>query len=296
MNKRLQDKVALITGGAQGIGQAIAKLFVEHGAFVIIVDTIENLALEHSKQANNKDTQSYTNINANIKQQDIQISTNIRTDYPNSGYANYDYLKLDVSLENSWLEISHYIKSKYKKLHILINNAGINGFEEIQDPEYMSLDTWNHIHSMNLRSIFLGCKYGINMMRGSSSHEKHSIVNIASRSGIVGVPNLAAYASSKSAIRNYTKSVALYCAQKGYNIRCNTISPASIDTKMWDHLRENKERFKAYTDSLPLSRMGTPEEVAYAALYLSSDESAYTTGSELIIDGGVLATCGGLPK
>ncbi len=295
MNKRLQDKVALITGGAQGIGEAIAKLFVEHGASVIIVDTMENSALEHSKLIN-KDSQSYTKINSNIKQQDVQISTNVHTDYLDSVNANYDYLKFDISLESSWLEISNYIKSKYKKLHILINNAGTNGFDEIQDPEYMSLDTWNHIHSINLNSIFLGCKYGINMMRGGSSHEKYSIINIASRSGIVGVPNLAAYASSKAAIRNYTKSVALYCAHKGYNIRCNTISPASIDTKMWDHLREDSERFKAYTNSLPLSRMGTPAEVAYAALYLSSDESAYTTGSEMIIDGGILATCGGLPK
>lgn len=295
MNKRLKDKIALITGGAQGIGEAIAKLFVEHGASVIIVDTIENSALAHSKETNNVH-QSHININSNKNQQDVQISTNVHTNYINSENTNYDYLKLDISLESSWLEISNYIKSKYKKLHILINNAGINGFGEIQDPEYMSLDTWNHIHSINLNSIFLGCKYGINMMRGGSSHEKYSIVNIASRSGIVGVPNLAAYASSKAAIRNYTKSVALYCAQKGYNIRCNTVSPASIDTKMWDHLRQNREKFKTYTDSLPLSRMGTPEEVAYAALYLSSDESVYTTGSEMIIDGGVLSTCGGLPK
>ena len=114
-----------------------------------------------------------------------------------------DYLKLDVSLENSWLEIRHHIQMKYKKLNILINNAGINGLNEMQDPENMSLDTWNYIHSVNLSSVFLGCKYGISIM--NSVQESCSIVNIASRSGLVGVPNLAAYASSKSAIINYTK-------------------------------------------------------------------------------------------
>jgi NAD(P)-dependent dehydrogenase (short-subunit alcohol dehydrogenase family) len=164
----------------------------------------------------------------------------------------------------------------------------------MQDPENMSLDTWNYIHSVNLNSVFLGCKYGISIMH--SVQEPCSIVNIASRSGLVGVPNLAAYASSKSAIRNYTKSVALYCAEKSYNIRCNTISPAAIDTHMWDHLRENSEKFKAYTTSLPLKKMGSIEEVAYAVLYLASDESSYTTGSEIIVDGGILSTCGGLPK
>jgi len=262
MNKRLQDKVALITGGAQGIGQGIALLFAQHGATVVIVDIID-------KQENHK------NLN-----QSLQNST--------------DYLKLDVSLENSWLEIRHHIQMKYKKLNILINNAGINGLNEMQDPENMSLDTWNYIHSVNLSSVFLGCKYGISIM--NSVQESCSIVNIASRSGLVGVPNLAAYASSKSAIRNYTKSVALYCAEKSYNIRCNTISPAAIDTHMWDHLRENSEKFKAYTTSLPLKKMGSIEEVAYAALYLASDESSYTTGSEIKVDGGILSTCGGLPK
>ena len=233
---------------------------------VIIVDIID-------KQANNK------NSNKNL----------------NQGLQNsIDYLKLDVSLENSWLEICSHIKVRYKKLNILVNNAGINGLNEIQDPENMSLDTWNSIHSVNLSSVFLGCKYGISIMH--SIQESCSIVNIASRSGLVGVPNLAAYASSKSAIRNYTKSVALYCAEKSYDIRCNTISPAAIDTHMWNHLREDSKTFKAYTTSLPLKRMGSIEEVAYAALYLASDESLYTTGSEIIVDGGILSTCGGLPK
>ena len=176
----------------------------------------------------------------------------------------------------------------------MINNAAINGFDHDQNPEVMSLNSWNYIHMMNLTSVFLGCKYAIMTMKGNN--ENCSIVNISSRSGIVGVPNLAAYASSKASIRNYTKSVALYCAQKKYNIRCNTISPAAIDTDMWDHLKKDSSKLELYINSLPLKRMGNVLEVAYAALYLASNESSYTTGSEIIIDGGILATGIGLPK
>jgi NAD(P)-dependent dehydrogenase (short-subunit alcohol dehydrogenase family) len=128
------------------------------------------------------------------------------------------------------------------------------------------------------------------------TQENCSIINISSRSGHVGVPNLSAYASSKAAIRNYTKSVALYCLQKGYNIRCNTISPAAINTDMWAHLHKDTKKFESYCSSLPMKRMGMAVEVAYAVLYLATDESLYTTGSEIIVDGAILATCGGLPK
>ena len=145
-----------------------------------------------------------------------------------------------------------------------------------------------------LNSVFLGCKFAINAMK--NNEENCSIVNISSRSGIVAVPNLAAYSSTKAAIRNYTQSVALYCAQKGYKIRCNTISPAAIDTNMWDHLKRNSKEFNSFLASLPLKKMGEAQEVANAALYLASDESLYTLGIEIIIDGGILVNCGSIPK
>ena len=251
------DKVAIITGGANGIGKAIAKVFIKNGAKVVIVDL----------------DKSYDHNISNL---------------------NLDYLCYDVSVEKNWIEIIDYIEKKYQKLNILVNNAGINGFEYIQDPENMSLRTWDYIHKINLTSVFLGCKYGIKLMK--KNNQNCSIVNIASRSGIIGVPNLSAYASSKAAIRNYTKSLALYSAQKGYKIRCNSISSAAIDTRMWDNLKKDKNKFKLFLNSLPLKRMGTVDEVASNVLYLASDESLYTTASDMIIDGGVLSAGVGLPK
>lgn len=258
INNRLNEKIALITGGAQGIGRAIAQLFAKHGAKIIVVD------LSDKK-------------------------------YSNENYSDdCNYLKLDVSKQNSWQEISSFIKARYKSIDILINNAAISGINTFQDPENMSVKTWRHIHSINLTSVFLGCKFAINIMKNNQNQS--SIINIASRSGIIAVPNLAAYSSTKAAVRNYTKAVATYCIQKGYSIRCNAISPAAIDTEMWDHYKKDKNIFDTFTSSLPLKRMGTAKEVAYAALYLASDESSYTTGSEVIIDGGILSTCINSPK
>ncbi len=264
---RLNEKVSIITGTANGIGLKTLELFTSHGSSVIAVDILP--------QTSNLATSS-------------KVSTNI------------DYFQLDVSLEESWIKIIDHIRSKYNKLDILVNNAGINNYNASQNPEHMTLDTWRYVHINNLDSIFLGCKYAISIMKDTKnakqSNESCSIINISSRSGIVGVPNLAAYASSKAAIRNYTKSVAAYCAQNGYNIRCNTVSPASIDTSMWDHLRENMPAFTSFCNALPLKRIGKPEEVANACLYLASDDASYTTGSEIIIDGGILSTAGSLPK
>jgi 3(or 17)beta-hydroxysteroid dehydrogenase len=266
-NDRLKDKVSIVTGAANGIGLQTLELFRYQGASVIAIDI-----LPPSNEFSNK------------------FGT----------YGDIDYLQLDISLEKSWIQILDYIRSKYDRLDILVNNAGINGYDKLQDPEHMTLDTWHYIHSINLDSVFLGCKYAINIMKNANhskvSGSSCSIINIASRSGIVGVPNLAAYASSKAAIRNYTKSVAAYCTEKGYDIRCNTISPASIDTQMWDNLRTDKVAFERFCRTLPLKRIGKPEEVAHACLYLASDDASYTTGSEIIVDGGILSTCGSLPK
>jgi len=146
------------------------------------------------------------------------------------------------------------------------------------------------VHRVNLDGTFLGCRYAIRAMKASGAG---SIINVSSRSGLVGVPAAAAYASSKAAIRNHTKSVALYCAQQGWRIRCNSLHPAAILTPIWEPMLgsgpERDERMAALVADTPLKRFGAPEEVAALAVMLASDESTYMTGAELTVDGGLLA-------
>jgi NAD(P)-dependent dehydrogenase (short-subunit alcohol dehydrogenase family) len=174
---------------------------------------------------------------------------------------------------------------------------GLSGQLGPQDPEHTSLASWHYIHAINLEGVFLGCKYAIRLMKAGRGG---SIINMSSRSGMVGVPNAVAYASSKAAIRNHTKSVALYCAEKNYSIRCNSIHPAAILTPLWDPIlgeEQHKETAIAkMTQYIPLKRMGEPIDVAYAALYLASDEASFVTGTELVVDGGILAGSAATPE
>ena len=256
---RLEGKIALITGAARGIGQAIAELFFAEGAHVILSD-----------------------INDELGQEVV-----------NKMGAISKYIHLDVSQESDWELASDFIEKEYGRLDIVVNNAGITGFLETQgphDPENLDLDSWHKVHETNLDGVALGCKYGIRLMK-NSSHA--SIVNISSRSGVVGIPAATAYASSKAGVRNHTKSVALYCAEQSYPIRCNSIHPGAIFTPIWDvMLGEGEQReatIKEISDGVPLGIMGEPNDVAYAALYLASNESKYVTGTELNIDGGIHA-------
>jgi NAD(P)-dependent dehydrogenase (short-subunit alcohol dehydrogenase family) len=258
---RMKDRAVLVTGAARGIGRATAELLVREGAYVVVTD--------------------------------------VRDD---EGVAVADalgrpavYQRLDVRREGEWEEALSFIEDRFGRLDVLVNNAGVTGFEEDlgpQDPEHATLEGWHAVHATNLDGVFLGCKHAIQTMR--RTRNGGSIVNVSSRSGLVGIPGAAAYASSKAAVRNHTKSVALYCAEQGLEIRCNSVHPAAILTPMWEPMlgKEHKERearMRALTKDTPLRRFGTPEEVAYAVLYLASDEAAYVTGTELNLDGGILA-------
>jgi len=262
---RVKNKIVLVTGGSRGIGAATTKLFSENGAIVIITDILDDEGNVLAKSLN-----------------------------------NCEYHHLDVSKEEDFKRVFELIKDKYGRLDILFNNAGITGFTSglgAQDPESISLDDWHYVHKVNLDGVFLGCKYGIDLMREHGG----SIINMSSRSGMVGIPAASAYASSKAGVRNHTKTVALYCAEKGYNIRCNSLHPGAILTPMWEPmLGENKEQRKAginmISKDIPIGHMGEPTDVAYAVLYLGSDESKYITGIELTIDGGILAGSSASPN
>lgn len=261
---RLKNKVALITGASQGIGAATAELFVKEGAQVIITDIRDEQGAAYAKK------------------------------------IGASYYHLDVSFESEWQSVINAVHKKYNRLDILFNNAGILGINAQygpQDPENISLKAWHDIHKINLDGVFLGCKYGIALMKTHGG----SIINMSSRSGMVGVPGTCAYASSKAAVRNHTKSVALYCAEKKYNIRCNSIHPAAILTPLWDPILNCNQTAKEakiahIAATIPLGRMGQPIDIAYAALFLASNESQYMTGSELVIDGGILAGSSAAPQ
>jgi NAD(P)-dependent dehydrogenase (short-subunit alcohol dehydrogenase family) len=256
---RLTGKIALITGAARGIGAAIANSFANEGAFVYVTDINETAGRETARGRG----------------------------------AQVVFSKLDVRLESDWTRVMTEVSTHHGRLDVLVNNAGITGFEHENvphDPEHASLDSWRRVHQTNLDGVFLGCREAIRLMRPARSG---SIINISSRSGLVGIPAAAAYASSKAAVRNHTKTVALYCAEQGLEIRCNSIHPAAILTPMWEPMLgtgpDREKNMNEYVRDTPLKRFGQPEEVAALAVLLASDEATYMTGAELNIDGGLLA-------
>ncbi len=211
--------------------------------------------------------------------------------------AGEGLVTLDVREEADWQRVT----GSLGPFDVLVNNAGITGFEGglcAHDPEHAALEDWRAVHRTNCDGIFLGCKYGIRAMRAAG---RGAIINIASRSGVVGIPGAAAYASSKAAIRNHTKSVALYCAEQGLAISCNAISPAAILTPMWEPMLAGlagaalEARMAQFVADTPLRRFGRVEEVAALAVLLASDEARYMTGAELTIDGGLLTGSAGSP-
>lgn len=253
---RVTEKVALVTGAAQGIGAAVARLLVAEGARVMLTD-----------------------INAGgVEQQAHELNAQ----YPGRAAAAHH----DVASNDDWERVIDATRDAFGGLHILVNNAGIGALGNV---EQTSLEEWRHVHAVDLDSVFLGCKRAIPLLRDSGGG---SIINVSSISGIIAGHNLAAYNSAKAAVRHLSKSVALHCAREGNNIRCNSVHPVFIDTPILDGMTRGDDRNAALAKlgrQIPLGRVGRTDDVAYAVLYLASDESAFVTGTEIRIDGGISA-------
>ena len=249
--RRLDGKVALISGGASGIGFATARRFAEEGARVVIGD-IDRAAGERAA----------SELGAELE-------------------------PLDVTSDEDWRKATDAVFARHGTLDILVNSAGIAPTGTIEE---VTLEDWRRTMAVNLDGTFLGCRHGVRVLKQGRGG---SIVNLSSVSGIIGGHNLAAYNASKGGVRLLTKSVALHCARKGYGIRCNSVHPGFVDTPMLQdlvrHSRNPDETRTKLAASVPVGRNARAEEVAAMIAYLAADESAFVTGAELVIDGGVTA-------
>lgn len=237
---RLKDKVAIVSGAARGMGRATAELFVREGATVVCGD--------------------------------------IR-DAEGAAESQVDFVKLDVTQEESWRSIVDYTVSKYGRLDILVNNAAVITYEPILET---TMEVWNNIVGVDQLGVFLGMKAALPELIKTG---KGSIVNFASIWGAAGVDNSAAYQAAKGAVINMSRNVAATHAKDG--VRVNTILPGYILTPMNEHQAE--EINKQLREGTLLKRPGQPIEVAYAVLFLASEESSYITGTQIVVDGGFLA-------
>jgi Short-chain alcohol dehydrogenase of unknown specificity len=257
---RIKEKVALITGAASGIGEAVAGLFAREGARVALADL--NLA---GAQATAREI---------IAQGGEALA-----------------LALDVSSATDWQRVVAELLNQWGRLDILVNNAGISFAKPLVD---MTLDEWRKLMAVNLDGVFLGTQQAIRVMRQAGGG---SIINVASASGIKASAGASAYATSKAAVRMFSRAAALECAAAG--IRINTVSPGGVQTPMWEEqafwqsLKEQtgsaEAAWRALAEGVPLGRFAAPQEIAQAILYLASDESRFVTAADLVIDGGFTA-------
>jgi len=253
-DSRLAGKIAFISGGASGIGEASARRFVAEGACVVIGDL---------------NTERAAAVVAEL------------------GSAAR-YVPLDVTQENSWREAIAAVDSLHGRLDVLVNSAGISIAGDIENCDY---EMWQRHHRINADGVFLGCKYGLGFMKDTT--RAGAIVNLSSTLGLRAHGDFVAYGASKAAVWSITRSVALHCCQKSYPIRCNAIHPGATMTPMMqgvlDGASDPAQMQEILAAGHPMKRIGQPEELASAILFLASDEASFITGVSLPVDGGYCA-------
>ena len=245
---RLAGKVALISGGARGMGAVEARLFAKEGARVVLGDVLDG--------------------EGKTVQDDIKAAGGTAT-----------FVTLDVTREADWERAVATAEHLYGRLDVVVNNAGIGGGNRVEDT---TLEQWERTMAVNATGVFLGTRAAIPALRRAGGG---SIVNISSQLGLVGTDNSSPqYQASKGAVRLLTKATAIQYAKEG--IRANSVHPGPIVTAMTERRRADPEQYRLTLSRIPLGRYGQPEDVALGVLYLASDESSFVTGSELVIDGG----------
>jgi NAD(P)-dependent dehydrogenase (short-subunit alcohol dehydrogenase family) len=257
VSARVRGKTALVTGAAQGIGQAAAVALAREGARVLLTDLNGEGVLAAARA--------------------------IEAEF---GGGTALAIRHDVTSEVDWRAAIAYAGEALGGLSVLVNNAGIAQLGSVED---LSLEDWRRSMSVNADSVFLGCKYALPLMR---ENQPGSIINLSSIAGLIASHNFAAYNASKAAIWLLSKSVALHCAHKGWDIRCNSVHPTFIRTPILDSLigeRDEATVLAKLARQVPLGRLGEADDVANGILYLASDESRFMTGAELKLDGGISA-------
>ncbi len=259
MSGRVGGKVALVTGGASGIGRSCAEKLATEGAFVVVTDIQDHLGVE--------------------------VVGEIR-----KAGGKAEYVHHDVTDEDVWADVIAGIKARHGRLDILVNNAGIGIGGSILE---MTLTDWRRQTAINLDGVFLGVKHSIPLMRVSG--DGGSIANISSVAGLKGSANLAGYCATKGGVRLFTKAVAMECANARDKIRVNSIHPGIIETPIWvtvgattnpgSNSPPDLDAMSAF--AVPLGMKGLPEDIANAVLWLSTDEARYITGMEMVVDGGM---------
>ncbi len=258
MAGRLAGKIALITGAASGLGAAMAARFVGEGARVVVTDIDGDGAARKAAELGDAATA----------------------------------IRHDVTSPDDWHAALAFAEKTFGGVHILVNNAGIGTGGTV---EATSFDDWRRVHAVDLDSVFFGCKLALPLMVATCTRDGRlgSILNISSMAGVIAAANMAAYNSAKAGVRHLSKSVALHCAKQRYPITCNSIHPVFIDTPILNNLIGGMDRAEGLAKlgrQIPMGRVGEPDDVAWGAVYLVSDEAKFVTGTELYIDGGISAT------